>query len=43
MIRCNNCMREYEEDDLVLMRDKGGDWMHACPDCKTDAYLMDME
>lgn len=35
-----------DEDDLefmVDMNDKHGEYMHACPYCETDAYLMDLE
>jgi hypothetical protein len=40
-------MRLFYDDedgyDLELMQDADGDWMRACPNCKTDAYLMDLE
>jgi hypothetical protein len=43
-IRCTNCGREFVDDeDLILMQDTDGDWMHACPDCETDEHLMDLE
>lgn len=42
--RCNNCMREFDDDsELELMQDGSGDWMRACPHCRTDEYLMDLE
>lgn len=28
-------------EKLVLMEDEDG-WMHACPMCKTDGYLIDV-
>ena len=44
MIRCNNCMAEYEaEEELEMMQDSDGDWMRACPTCRTDNYLMDID
>ena len=36
-IKCNKCGFEYQEDDLVPIED-----MRACRNCKTDAYLMDL-
>jgi hypothetical protein len=30
-----------EEDDLLRMEDKDGS-LDACPNCKTDEYLMDL-
>lgn len=42
-IRCNNCYILFEnEDDLLRMEDKNGP-LDACPNCKTDEYLMDKE
>ncbi len=52
MVRCNNCMTELDEDDLELVaeitsktsdpEDAKTEWIKACPKCKTDAYLMDI-
>ena len=36
-IRCNNCMKLLHEDNLLIIED-----MRACPQCKTDKYLMDL-
>jgi hypothetical protein len=43
-IRCNNCMAQFSGDDeLVRMDDEEGDAMDACPNCKTDEHLMDLD
>ena len=40
--RCNNCMTYFEsEDDLHDAEDEDGEFK-ACPECNTDAYLMDL-
>ena len=36
-IRCNDCMALLNEEDLLPIED-----MRACPECKTDEYLMDL-
>jgi hypothetical protein len=46
-VRCNNCMRVWhDEDDLpqiVLIREgKEDEIIKGCPDCGTDACLMDL-
>lgn len=41
-IRCNNCMSLLNENDLIRIQDSKGDFMYACPRCKTDEYLMDI-
>lgn len=49
LIRCNNCMIEYEEIELKEIaednehdpQDKSLYFIKACPKCKTDAYLTD--
>mgnify|MGYP003627884388 FL=1 len=40
-ITCNWCDLLLEEDDLLRMEDKDGS-LDACPNCKTDEYLMDL-
>ena len=41
-IRCNNCSREFKnEDDLKKGKDERGHFL-GCPDCVTDEYLMDL-
>lgn len=45
-LRCNNCMNEYEEEELIfLVEDTGNNetGYKACPQCCTDKYLMDLE
>ncbi len=41
-VRCNKCMWEGEEEDLVMYEDEDG-FGKGCPKCETDAYLMDLE
>jgi NAD-dependent SIR2 family protein deacetylase len=41
-VKCNMCEWQGNEDDLVLFTDEDG-MGKGCPDCKTDAYLMDIE
>lgn len=42
MIRCNNCMSLFkDEDDLKIIEDDG-EYINACPHCETDSYLMDV-
>lgn len=41
-VRCNNTMKEYDEDDLIMLEDDG-EYYKGCPCCQTDAYLMDLE
>ena len=42
---CNNCTFmcdvEDEEDFLQLVKDEG-DFIKACPNCKTDGFLMNV-
>lgn len=46
-VGCGNCTFKGEEEDLLFMQDTEepykGDWIRACPECKTDAYLYDIE
>jgi len=47
-VKCNMCGWKGDEDDLEHIPDgfsKAGDrmWQDACPTCKTDEYLMDVE
>ena len=41
-VRCNKCMWEGEEEDLVMFEDEDG-FGKGCPKCETDAYLIDVE
>ena len=41
-LRCNMCMWEGEEEDLVMFKDEDG-FGKGCPICQTDHYLMDIE
>lgn len=42
-IRCNNCYRIFDNDEeLETMQDENG-YFRGCPDCRTDAYLMNIE
>jgi len=50
-VKCCNCdwhgideLQSYhkESDHLVLIKDKNGEYMRACPNCNTDHYLMDI-
>jgi hypothetical protein len=40
-VRCNNCMGEFNEDQLELMPDGPDSHFKACPVCHTDSFLMD--
>lgn len=40
--RCNNCMTYFaSDDDLINIKDEDGKFK-GCPECNTDAYLMDL-
>lgn len=44
-IRCNNCMKHFEDDsELELLKDNKSDpeSYKGCPNCKTDGYLADI-
>ena len=41
IVRCNTCMWQGEEEDLVLFEDEDG-LGKGCPKCETDEYLMDV-
>ena len=43
MIRCNNCMALFEDEDDLELIEVDGEYFTACPNCKTDGYLMDLE
>lgn len=44
MIRCNNCMSIFEDDEhLLVLKNESGEEYAGCDKCSTDAYLMDME
>ena len=49
-VRCNNCGWEGYENDLKLFTDLSDNnvshdiqYFKGCPECETDAYLMDIE
>jgi len=46
MIRCNNCMRLFEDDSELEWFDDYfydiDETFQGCPDCETDEYLMDL-
>lgn len=42
-IRCNHCMRYFEDENDLMEMEDNGEWIMACPDCMTDEYLMDLE
>ena len=52
-VRCNKCGWEGYEEDLEMVaeivsssseiKDAKTEWINACPNCKTDNYLMDIE
>lgn len=39
-VRCNMCMWEGDEEDLVMSKDEDG-LSKGCPNCQTDHYLME--
>lgn len=41
-VQCNQCSWHGSDDDLVLFKDENG-YATGCPNCKTDAYLMDVD
>ncbi len=48
MIRCNNCMRLYDDESELLkhqITENGVSFevIDACPNCLTDAYLTELE
>jgi len=45
-IRCNNCMRIFEDENELEFFESMlfyEDSFLGCPDCETDEYLMDIE
>lgn len=43
-IKCNNCYAEFaDEGSLSVITIEGGETIHACDTCNTDAYLMDIK
>lgn len=43
-VTCNNCDWRGNDYDLAKVREaETGDIMDACPNCRTDAYLMDIK
>lgn len=40
-VKCNNCDFKGQEDDLIIANDEG-EYIKACPNCKTDWYLSDI-
>ena len=46
MVRCNKCDWKGEEEDLKFILEDENDLesgINACPNCKTDGYLSDVE
>lgn len=41
-VKCSNCTFVGTDDELVLLPD-GQEFYKACPNCKTDEYLMDID
>jgi len=41
-VKCNMCGNYYYEDELQMMEDEEG-YFKGCPNCGTDAYLMDVD
>lgn len=41
--RCNNCMTYFKSDDELNDAEDDEGEFKACPECNTDAYLMDTE
>ena len=42
-VRCCECMWEGDEEDLLHIDDGINEPQDACPNCKTDEYLLDLE
>lgn len=43
VIRCNRCLWHGDEDSLIRCEDASGDGTaDACPNCRTDHFLMDL-
>jgi len=40
-VKCNMCGFKGGESDLIIIRETYESF-HACPNCKTDAYLSDV-
>lgn len=43
MIRCNWCMRVFEDEDDLAIIEADGEHFHGCPDCNTDEYLIEVD
>ena len=43
MIRCNNCMFTFKNDGELELLELEDEFLKVCPNCKTDAFLMDIE
>lgn len=46
LVKCTQCEWTGSEDDLVLVwegDEEDGEWIKACPNCKTDHNLMDTD
>jgi len=51
MCRCNNCMKVFSDDSQLEIlesvyfpsMENDPEFYKGCPDCKTDAYLMDLD
>jgi len=45
-VRCNNCMEEFEEEEIIMVPDKDFPSCaveEGCPFCKKAGCLMDLE
>lgn len=43
-VRCNNCLWHGHDEWLIVCHDAAdGEISKACPNCRTDSYLMDTE
>lgn len=41
-VKCCNCDFKGHEEDLIITNDDG-EYIKACPNCKTDWYLSDIQ
>lgn len=46
IVKCNMCNWEGDEEELIIVEeiidDDHRDFYRGCPNCETDAYLMDI-
>lgn len=43
MIKCNNCMIIFEDEDELIIIKENEEYFKACPHCLTDENLIDIE